>query len=154
MARAMPRLPINVLVLPFRETMEGGLEYAVFRRADVADVWQAVAGGVESGESPQTAALRELAEETGLTDAALVALDAHATVPASFFRAHRAEWGPEVYVVRELAFGARVAAGCEIVLSHEHGEVCWMAYEEAAARLRYDSNRTALWELNARLTAA
>jgi dATP pyrophosphohydrolase len=154
MARGMPRQPINILVLPFRPSAQGGLEYAVFRRADMGDVWQAVAGGVESGESPQAAALRELAEETGLTDAALVVLDAHATVPASFFRAYRTEWGPEVYVVRELAFGARVDASQEIVLSDEHAEVCWMVYEAAAARLAFDSNRTALWELNARLTAA
>ena len=33
-------------------------------------------------------------------------------------------------------------------LSHEHTEYEWVDYETAIKRLRYDSNKTALWELD------
>ena len=38
-----------------------------------------------------------------------------------------------------------------ISLSHEHLECVWLTYEEAKARLKWDSNRTALYELDCRL---
>ncbi|MGH7862823.1 MAG: VOC family protein [Candidatus Dormibacteraceae bacterium] len=39
-----------------------------------------------------------------------------------------------------------------IVLSHEHTEHRWLSFEEATALLKWDDNRTALWELHERLT--
>jgi hypothetical protein len=39
------------------------------------------------------------------------------------------------------------ATGVAIELSHEHVELRWCGQEEADALLRYDSNRSALWEL-------
>lgn len=146
------RSPLNVLVLPFRGTREAGFEYGVFRRADDAACWQAVAGGVEAGETPRRAAKRELAEETGLTGARRwIKLDAHATVPARVFR-DWPSWGAGVYVVRELAFGVEVGEGETIRLSGEHLAFEWLTYAPARERLQWDSNRTALWELNTRLT--
>ena len=147
------RSPVNVLVLPFRRTLNDGLSYATFRRADGdGGCWQAVAGGVEDGETPLQAAKRELQEETGLPpERRWVRLDAHATVPARMFR-DWPSWGPDIYVVRELAFGAEVAANEVIRLSGEHADLNWLSYAEALDRLRWDSNRTALWELHARLT--
>ena len=38
-----------------------------------------------------------------------------------------------------------------LTLSDEHDTVEWLPYAEASARFTYDSNRTALWELNQRL---
>lgn len=147
------RSPVNVLVLPFRKTLNEGFSYAIFRRADGdGSCWQAVAGGVEDGETPLQAAKRELREETGLLPARRwVRLDAHASVPARLFR-DWPSWGPDVYVVRELAFGAEVAADEVIRLSGEHTDLDWLSYAEARDRLRWDSNRTALWELHTRLT--
>lgn len=40
-----------------------------------------------------------------------------------------------------------------VVLSHEHSESRWASYAEASAALRYDDDKTALWELDARLRA-
>jgi dATP pyrophosphohydrolase len=150
----MARAPLNVLVLLFRRTAEGP-EFAVLRRADEAgDVWQGVAGGAEDDESPLEAARREFFEETGVSAERLwVGLQARCSVPAVVFAAWK-DWPPDLYVVEEHAFAVELAADDAIVLSKEHAEVRWLPYEDAHALLRWDSNRTALWELNARLTGA
>jgi putative (di)nucleoside polyphosphate hydrolase len=41
----------------------------VGRRSDAPDAWQMPQGGIDEGEAPRDAALRELAEETGVTKA-------------------------------------------------------------------------------------
>lgn len=38
-----------------------------------------------------------------------------------------------------------------LVMSSEHKEYKWVSYSEAFEMLKYDSNRTALWELKTRL---
>jgi dihydroneopterin triphosphate diphosphatase len=148
---SMARAPLQVLVLPFRRA-DSSIEYAIFRRTDHADdCWQGVAGGVEHGELAEQAARREMMEESGIPrDAPLVSLDAIASVPAFHFENSKL-WGSEVYVVTERAFGVWVPDGLTITLSHEHCEYRWLPYDEAAKLLKWDSNRTALWELNERL---
>jgi dihydroneopterin triphosphate diphosphatase len=148
----MARLPLQVLVIPFRRFADRRVEYAIFRRHDCTDnCWQGVAGGAEQGESAEQAARREMMEEAGIpVDAPLVPLDAVASVPASQFQ-ERALWGPDLYVVPERAFGVYLDENQTIRLSSEHTEHRWLPYEEAVRLLRWDSNRTALWELNERL---
>jgi dATP pyrophosphohydrolase len=150
----MARAPHNVLVLPFRRLANGAVEYAVFSRSD-ADQWQAVAGGVEDGETSEAAARREFQEETGLSvpEARWLALDCVASVPRDVFRGG-VHWGPEVFVVQVRTFGVELTADDEIALSHEHLEHRWLPYAEAAALVRYDHDRTALWELAARVEPA
>ena len=151
----MARAPLNVLVFPFRRTAERAIEYAVFLRADGGgETWQGVSGGAEIGEDVVQAARRELFEETGLSPTqALIRLDSMATVPASLFRDGK-DWGPNVYVVTEIAFGVDVTSESEIRLSHEHSEFRWLTFGAASRLLRWDSNRTALWELNERQTSS
>ena len=150
----MARAPLNVLVFPFRQTAGRLLEYAVFRRADEdVELWQGVAGGAETGEDALQAARRELVEETGLSpEQGWISLDAMATVPRDVFRDWKS-WGRDVYVVVERAFGVDVGSQ-HVRLSHEHSAYRWLSFSEASALLRWDSNRTALWELNERLTSA
>jgi dATP pyrophosphohydrolase len=139
------RAAFQVLVLPYRQSA-GRLQYALFRRAD-ADYWQGVAGGGEADESPLQAARREAAEEAGLAgDSEFVALDAWATIPAVYVTGEFSS-GPDVLVIPECAFGARVDDG-ELALSHEHTEYGWFTLDDAAKAVQWDSNRTALWELD------
>jgi len=42
------------------------------RRTGIPDGWQMPQGGIDPGETPEAAAMRELAEETGLTEAEIV----------------------------------------------------------------------------------
>jgi dATP pyrophosphohydrolase len=148
----MARAPLQVLVLPFRHRADGRIEYAVFRRADhVDDCWQGLAGGAEAGESAEQAARREMMEEAGIAaDAPLIALDAIAGIAVDQFDEHE-QWGPEVYIVIERAFAARVPDEFSIAMSREHTAYRWLSYEEAVKLLKWDSNKTALWELNERL---
>ena len=62
----------------------------------------------------------------------------------------RRSWGPETFVVHQHAFGVDVSEDGNVALSNEHSELRWLEIEAAAQLLRYDSNRTALWELNER----
>lgn len=142
------RAPFQVLVFPFRR--EGnGFVYALFRRED-AGYWQGVAGGGEAGESPLEAARREALEEAGVRDdAEFMALDARATMPVVAVTGEFT-WGPAVLVIPEYTFGANVD-GEDFRLSDEHTEYGWFGFEEACKAVRWDSNRTALWELDHRL---
>ncbi|MEV6949151.1 NUDIX domain-containing protein [Streptomyces sp. NPDC051172] len=142
------RAAFQVLVLPYWQT-EGGLLYALFRRLDGA-YWQGVAGGGEAGETPLQAARREAAEEAGLAgNFEFIELNAQATIPVESVTG-AFTWGPEVLVVPEHAFGVRADAS-ELVLSSEHTEYSWFSLNRAMSAVRWDSNRTALWELNHRL---
>jgi dATP pyrophosphohydrolase len=148
----MARAPLNVLVFPFRHRIAGLVEYALFRRADDAEFWQGVAGGAEDNETPLEAARRELLEETGIEarSDSWVTLDTRGSVPAKVFR-DWPRWGPSVFVVHKYAFGASVRDTDRVVLSAEHTEWRWLDFEAACKLTRYDSDRTALWELNERL---
>lgn len=146
----MARAPFQVLVIPYRWTAGGSLEFALLRRVDQG-YWHLVAGGGESGESALEAAQRELVEETGLFPGSpMLRLDTVQSIPASEFSS-RHLWGDQVYVITEYCFGAEILGG-DIVLSPEHSEYGWVSYEQAQQLLRYDSNKTALWELNNRLS--
>ncbi|CUU60596.1 hypothetical protein Ga0074812_14313 [Parafrankia irregularis] len=53
-------------------------------------------------------------------------------------------------MIPEYAFGVR-AEDAEVTLSDEHTEYGWFGLDGAARAVRWDSNRTALWELDHRL---
>lgn len=65
----------DIAALPYRPCVgllllnRAGLVFAAQRIDNPADAWQMPQGGIEPGESPAEAALRELREETGITPA-------------------------------------------------------------------------------------
>ncbi|MCP4642457.1 MAG: NUDIX pyrophosphatase [bacterium] len=145
----MARAPFQVLVIPFRRGADGVPEYAVFRRSD-AGYWQPVAGGGEDDEDPADAARREAHEEAGIPlDAPLYPLDSVTSVPVTCF-ADSHLWPDHPYVIPEHAFAVD-ATDVELRLSDEHSECRWVPYTEAKDLLHWESNRTALWELDERL---
>lgn len=145
------RRPVTVLVFLFRRGADG-TRYAVFRRSD-DDAWQSVSGGVEDAETLADAARREVMEETGMTaKSPLYELDMVSGVEKSCFAA-AVSWPATLYIVRKHFFAMDVSAETEaLVLSAEHQEFGWLSYEEACAALRYDDDKTALWELGQRIT--
>jgi dihydroneopterin triphosphate diphosphatase len=144
------RAPFQVLVLPYRYSNKDRTEYAIFKRSDAA-YWQFIAGGGEDKETPIEAAKREANEEAGIPfHSEYIVLESKNTVPVEGVTG-KFTWGENVFVVREYTFGVRLDDGV-IVLSKEHTEFAWLCYNEAVAMLKWDSNKNALWELNARLT--
>ena len=146
----MSRAPFQVLVLPFRHSQDGYLEYAIFKRSD-GKYWQFTAGGGENAEKLGETAKREAFEEAGISpDSEYFPLDSRNTVPVAGVTGEFT-WGRDVYVIPEYTFGVEIESS-SITLSKEHTEYRWVSYENAAEMLKWDSNKNALWELNARIT--
>jgi len=80
--------------------------------------WDPCSGRVESGETPEQAAIREAREETGLTVAPLRVLDTF-----HFY------YGPEREECIGMTFLCRPDDG-EVVLSAEHTEARWVKLSE------------------------
>jgi len=145
----MSRAQFQILVLPFRIRANRSVEYGVLRRSD-AGVWQGIAGGGEADESPTQAAIRETEEEAGVPKAVrYYRLQTTSSIPTYHFAA-RKEWPKDLYVIPEYAYAVD-CTNIELKLSHEHTEIAWGTYEETLARMHWDSNKVALWELNERL---
>ena len=119
------------------------------RRADEG-YWQAIAGGGEDEEKPLEAAKRETYEESGiLPTSEFMQLDTVEPVPVIEFRDSHI-WGDNVYVISQYCFGV-TSQDIQIVISREHTEYKWLSYEEAYQLIKFDGNKTALWELDKRL---
>lgn len=145
----MARQPYQVLVYLYRQIDGGAHVYAIFQRADDGN-WQAVAGGGEEGETPLQAAQRETLEETGLSpEAPFIELQTVEPIPVTEFK-DSPLWGEDLYIIPQYCFGVPAPAG-EVRLSHEHTQVRWLTFAEAWPLLKYEGNRTALWELECRL---
>ncbi len=145
------RQPYTVLVFPFRRLPNGAAVYAVFRRADDAN-WQSVSGGVEGTEDLVTAARRETVEETGLDRSnPMYKLSMVSGVARICFAASRS-WPAGLYIVPKHFYAMDASADpADVVLSSEHKQFGWIDYEKAYEALRYDDDKTALWELNSRI---
>lgn len=142
------RAEFQVLVIPFVISKKEKLKVAVFKRNDEG-YWQFIAGGGEGDETALETAQREAYEEAGIAkDSRYFKLDAMAMIPKSHFRDHKSKTG--LYVIPEYCFGVLIESKA-LPRSGEHSEYSWMSYEEATDRLRYDSNKTALWELRERI---
>ena len=144
------RAPFQVLVIPYRIT-DGKPLYCVLHRAD-HDEWQFIAGGGEDEETPLQAAIREASEEGNITSDDMTELKSLSYVPADCIAADRREhWDKNITEIPEHCFAVRWDA--EIKLSREHTASAWLNYEKASKVLKWESNRTALCELNEILTA-
>ncbi|PEK48382.1 NUDIX pyrophosphatase [Bacillus toyonensis] len=139
------RVPYQVLIFPYIKT-DDSIQYAIFNRSDYG-YWQGIAGGGgEDGETPIESAKREAFEEAGIIrECPYIKLD---SVPSDVVGEFL--WGEDVYVIKEFSFGVKVPTK-NIELSKEHFNYKWLCFEEAIPLLKWDSNKTALWELNKRL---
>ena len=145
----MARAPFQVLVYPYRKNSNEQIEYALMKRSNEG-FWQGIAGGGEDNEKPLEAAKRETYEESGIpTRSEFIQLDTIEPVPVIEFKNSHL-WGDNVYVIPQYCFGV-TSQEIQIVISHEHTEYKWLSYEEAYQLIKFDGNKTALWELDKRL---
>ena len=102
-------------------------------------------------QTPTEAAKREIWEESGYVAKNVVSLKSVCHIPTDIFPyKYLYNWPSDTYVVPEYSFGFLCVG--DMVLSHEHTECVWLTYAEAKEKLKWDSNRTALYELNCILT--
>ena len=141
------RRPKQVLVFLFRKNENNEYEYCIFYRRKL-NFWQAISGGVEDNETLVETVKREVLEETGISVKDLIKLQSTSTIPVINVTGDFT-WGKDVYVVTEYSFGAFIE-NSDIILSNEHKKFEWLTYDEVYEKLKYDSNKTALWELNQR----
>jgi 8-oxo-dGTP pyrophosphatase MutT (NUDIX family) len=109
----------------------------VFLLLDYGHFWDYPKGHVENGEDDLAAALRELSEETGITDATLVEGFRHEL--SYFFRDKKSR------LIRKsvVFFLARARPG-KIKISHEHAGGEFLPYAAALKRLTYPNAKAAL----------
>jgi len=142
------RAPFQVLALPYRWS-DSGLEFCIFHRRR-HDTWQFISGGGENDETPLETVKREVEEESGIIAESFTALRSMCYIRSVIFpEEYRNNWPKDMYVIPEYAFGFECTS--EIKLSSEHREYRWVSYEEAMDLLKYDSNKTAMYELKCRL---
>jgi dATP pyrophosphohydrolase len=142
------RIPKQVLIIPYRK-IDDKIEYCIFKRKDM-NAWQWIAGGAEDfDKNILESAKREFWEETNIKDVSLQQLEMTCKIPVvnvvkDFM------WGEDVFYSEEYAFSANITDE-KIELSNEHTEYKWVDYSEARSLLKYDSNKSALWELDTKL---
>ena len=103
---------------------------------DYGSHWDFPKGHVETGESSQTAACRELAEETGIRDAQILAGFMH---NIRYFYRRRGERMHKV-----VTYFAAETATDQVTLSHEHCNYTWLPYEDALKRLTFKTSQDLL----------
>lgn len=98
--------------------------------------WDFPKGNIEQGENPQQTALRELAEETGITEAKIIP---GFQGKISYFYRRKGET-----VYKEVMFFLIATSQKEVTISHEHVGWEWLPYEEALKKLTFENARTTL----------
>lgn len=142
------RKPYQIIAFPYLKADKGYL-YAIFKRRDL-NFWQGISGGGEDSETPIETAKREAFEEAGIDSSSeFVALDSLTTIPVVDVGEYVHE--EDILVLPEYSFGVEVFS-VDLDIGTEHSEYRWLPYREARELLKYDSNKSALWELNHRLT--
>ncbi|MDQ6793862.1 MAG: NUDIX domain-containing protein [Chloroflexota bacterium] len=135
-----PFRPDLVETWVFRCPQPGRVEYLLIQRSDdriYPGIWQPVTGGVDGGEFVPLAALREVAEETGLGGDAMEAFYDLDQVGAFYAE------DPDA-IVTSVMFAVRVQSGAEPTLSHEHVAYEWVGVAEAERRSIWPPYRDSL----------
>ena len=140
-----PRGPVtrerSAGVLVFRRDANGR---RLFLLLDYGRHWDYPKGHLEAGEDDETAALRELREETGLCGVSLVDGFSH-TVTYHFYSSRKKHVEKDViFFAAEVAGGGGGGTGAAVTLSHEHRAYAWLDRESAMGQVTFDNARDVL----------
>ncbi len=110
------------------------------RTPERSGYWQPVCGGVENGEELKGTVIREVFEETGITNIKSI-IDLNYT-----FTYSETKKG-ELMDMQDFCFAVEINSISDIELSDEHEEFKWCSYTEAKEYLKWEHNLIALEKL-------
>jgi dATP pyrophosphohydrolase len=137
------RRPVSVLVLV--HTADGSI--LLLRRTRPFDFWQSVTGSLQRDETHAEAALRELAEETGLAGQGKLTFTGTSRA-FTIDERWRDRYAPGITENVEFEWHYRLPARTDIVVSaSEHSEYQWFSLDRAIEAVWSWTNREALVKL-------
>ena len=143
--------PVSVLVLIHTP----GLEVLLLERAAHPGFWQSVTGSHEGDEQLAQTAVREVAEETGISAGPRDLVDWHLTHRYEIFPEWRHRYPPAVTENVEHVFSLLMPARVTVSVSPgEHLGYVWLPWKEASRAVFSWSNRDAILMLPHRLRSA
>jgi dATP pyrophosphohydrolase len=142
------KTPVSVLVVIHTPSHE----VLLLERAGHPGFWQSVTGSLETGERPVEAAIREVAEETGITCTEADLCDWRLANRFEIFPQWRARYAEGVTHNTEHVFSLRVAKQAIRIAPDEHLAWHWLPWREAAAACFSWTNRDAILMLGANLS--
>lgn len=131
--------PISVLVI----LHDGAGNALMLERADYAGFWQSITGSLEHNETPFVAALREVAEETGIILRSEQLNDWHKHIEFEIYPHWRHRYPAGITHNREHWFSAQIPHDSHLILS-EHTAAQWLPIQDAAELAFSPSNKQAL----------
>ncbi len=106
--------------------------------------WDFVKGHIERGENEQEALLREIEEETGISQVALSVVPGFRKDTFYFYRAKGSEYEKRVrvgkrgiFVFKRVIYFLVETTQSSVSISHEHTDSEWLSYEQALGRLTF-----------------
>jgi 8-oxo-dGTP pyrophosphatase MutT (NUDIX family) len=121
------------IILYFKS--HGTIEYLLIY-SKATRYWGFPKGKIESGESKQEAAIREIKEETGLDASPTEGFEYPVTY---FFRDKNKQ-----LIKKVVYFFVGLAQSKQIKLSEEHDDFVWLPYDQALTQTSYANDRHAL----------
>jgi dihydroneopterin triphosphate diphosphatase len=136
------RRPESVLIVVYTD----GGEFLLLERRRPPGFWQSITGSLEWGELADSAARREVIEETGITQGVLVNLQW--TQVYEIWPAFGKVYAPGITRNLEHAFSLRLARRVPVTLSDsEHARFQWASGADALDIVSSSTNRAVIEEL-------
>ena len=132
----------QIEVIVFKNDSELGYKYLMLKRnLQKGGFWQPITGNVNPSETFEEAAIRELEEETGITEFMRI-----------FDTGYSFEFFDDDRQQHEKVFAVEVGTKVEIRLSEEHTEFKWTTKDECVTKyLKYSGNIAGLKTLSQKL---
>ena len=143
------KIPRSVLVVIHTPD----LQVLLMERAPWPGFWQSVTGSLDwDEETPLAAAIREVAEETGIDATRHALTDWGFENRYEIFKQWRNRYAPDITHNAERVFGLTVPEPIAVTLSPaEHSDYVWLPYREAAPKCFSSTNRDAILDLPQRI---
>lgn len=136
--------PRSIQVVIFSDGTEERRYLLLRRVASHGGFWQSVTGSLEGDETHKQAAVREVAEETGLASGVEAMIELGVVNTFEIAAQWRNRYAPGVTHNEEVCFALAVCEFDVRLDPIEHDAYAWVSFERAMGLLYWDSNKRAL----------